>query len=101
MNTKIAYEYLTAYNPTINLLTTDICNLPLIIEEKKISKIDSLTEEVIEISRREWESFETSWNFQHHPLLCDTSRITFSFAKWYKLTEDQFNKLKVNYHSHH
>ena len=69
LNCKIAFEYLTAYNPTINLLTTDICNLPLIIDENAISTISDVVDNSIESYRMEWNAFETSWDFKRHPLV--------------------------------
>ena len=69
LNTKIAYEYLVAYNPTINLLTTDICNLPLVIEESCVEATNALVSEAISFSKTDWDSFETSWDFWKHPLV--------------------------------
>jgi hypothetical protein len=69
LNSKIAFEYLTAYNPTINLLTTDICNIPLLINEEMIEKIKMLVVENLTCTRADWDSFETSWDFKRHPLV--------------------------------
>ncbi|OGO91751.1 MAG: hypothetical protein A2Y17_13405 [Clostridiales bacterium GWF2_38_85] len=69
LNTKVAFQYLAAYNPTINLLTTDICNIPLFVIEEKIEDISDLTASCIAISRTDWDSFETSWDFKTHPLI--------------------------------
>ncbi len=69
LNTKIAYEYLVAYNPTINLLTTDICNLPLVIEETCVETANALVSDSISFSKTDWDAFETSWDFLKHPLV--------------------------------
>ena len=96
LNTKIAYEYLVAYNPTINLLTTDICNLPLIIHEELISKLDAMVNECIEFEKVDWDSFETSWDFQYHPLLRKVSTIAEAFDQWQNECDSRFNQLKTN-----
>ena len=96
LNTKIAYEYLVAYNPTINLLTTDICNLPLIIREELISKLDAMINECIEFEKIDWDSFETSWDFQHHPLLRKVPTIAEAFDQWKAECDNRFNQLKAN-----
>lgn len=89
LNTKIAYEYLTAYNPTINLLTTDICNLPIIMRDDKVNEIDYLVEDSIELNRADWDAFETSWDFDVHPFvkyansLWDATTIGATMNKFY------------------
>ena len=68
LNTKIAYDILNIYNPTINLLTSNICDLPLI---KGIS-IDRIVEDVKNnrsISKQDWDAHETSWDFERNELL--------------------------------
>lgn len=96
LNTKIAYEYLVAYNPTINLLTTDICNLPLIIHEELIAKLDAMVEECIKFEKIDWDSFETSWDFQEHPLLRKVSTIAEAFDQWGDECDSRYNQLKSN-----
>lgn len=96
LNTKIAFEYLVAYNPTINLLTTDICNLPLIVDESVIPLIDSLIDTSIDIAKADWDSFETSWDFKHHPLVRKVPTIVEAYDLWQAECDDRFNQLKAN-----
>lgn len=67
LNTKISLLLLTSFNPTINTLSTDICNLPLIKVNNDVINKD--TDENIERCKEDWDSFETSWNFKKHPLI--------------------------------
>ena len=69
LNTKIAFNYLSALNPTMNLLTTDICNLPLFISAKDLDNVSDMVEKCICESKEEWDAFETSWDFVEHPLV--------------------------------
>lgn len=69
LNTKIAYAILNIYNPTLNLLTSNICNLPLIINSNLNVRIDEKVKENISISKSDWDSHETSWDFETNPLL--------------------------------
>ena len=64
LNSKVAELALTAVNPTINLLPGDLGNIP-------VSNVDiiSISQDAIEISQNDWDSFETSWNFKLNPLL--------------------------------
>lgn len=116
LNTKIAFEYLTAYNPTINLLTTDICNLPLLISENFYQEISTLVDRCVSLSLQEWDSFETSWDFKAHPLAPlayerkeqlkarmhseerwkSVSLLSDRYERWELECENRFKRLKEN-----
>ncbi len=96
LNTKIAYEYLTAYNPTINLLTTDICNLPLYILDSNLDNVTEIVNSCISGSKEDWDSFETSWDFTRHPLVRDAATIAEAFAAWEAECDARFTQLKAN-----
>ncbi len=55
--------------PTLNYQCGDIANIPVIIDEAHRVEIESLAQENISISRADWDAFETSWDFQSHPLV--------------------------------
>lgn len=66
LNSCVAQKYLTAINATMHYLVGDISSLPIIIHtDTCVSKI---VEQNISISRADWDAFETSWDFQSHPL---------------------------------
>ena len=69
LNTKYSEILVNIFNPTLNLLTTDVGNIPFIINENNIGIIDELVEDNILIAKNDWDSFETSWDFKKHPLL--------------------------------
>ncbi|MCB2287641.1 BREX-1 system adenine-specific DNA-methyltransferase PglX [Clostridium algidicarnis] len=64
---KLSYEFLKMQNPTLNFQVGNIKKLPLIMEKSEF--IDTLTDENIYISKKDWDSFETSWDFKIYPLL--------------------------------
>lgn len=68
LNSKFVYDLLQVYNPTINYQVNDIRSLP--INEAIYSKeIKDIAKDNIFISRLDWDSHETSWDFQRNPLL--------------------------------
>ncbi len=69
LNTKPVYEFLKILAPTKNAQCGDIARIPVIIDESKRPRIEELAKENIEISRADWDSFETSWDFKRHPLV--------------------------------
>lgn len=54
-------------NPTMNYQAGNIKSLPVIFGNKE--KAERLAAENTEISKEDWDSFETSWDFRRHPLL--------------------------------
>lgn len=67
LNTKISQKILNLLNPTTNLLTTDVCNIPFI--HNSCDKISTLVSQNIFISKQDWDAHETSWDFETNPLL--------------------------------
>src|SRR5699024_1188983 len=69
MCSKLAYDFLKILNPTMNFQVRDVGNLPFIFSETHKPEADSLVQQNISISKTDWDSFETSWDFEIHPLL--------------------------------
>ena len=96
-NTIIASEILKLIAPTINFQAGDISRLPIIIEKDKKEIIENLVKMCIDISSNEWDSFEVSWDFKKHPLICyEADKVSVSFEIWSKECENHFNQLKAN-----
>ena len=71
LSTKIAYKLLIMINPTMAFQAGDIAKLPIIFPKQDSIKqtIDILTQQNIDISKEEWDSRETSWDFTKNELL--------------------------------
>ena len=96
-NTKVVMKILEIIAPTINYQCGDIANIPVILSDKECrQKIENKVECCINISRNDWDSFETSWDFQRHPLLRKVSTIAEAFTQWQTECDDRFNQLKAN-----
>ena len=67
LSSKVAIYLFNLINPTINFPSGYLESLPLIIQEKELVK--SLSKRCVEVSKTDWDSFETSWDFQQHPFL--------------------------------
>ena len=94
-NTKYATEVLAVIAPTINYQCGDIASIPVIIEEEE--KVKTIVDENIALSRLDWDSFETSWDFQCHPLVANHSELVSKrFDQWEKECEERFARLKTN-----
>lgn len=96
LNSKLSQTYLGLFNEGLNYNQGDIAKLPIVkseIEDKVCKKVM----ETVEISKAEWDSFETSWDFQKHPLISyAVDKVSTSFAMWSKECAERFNQLKAN-----
>ena len=68
-NSKVAFCVLKMIAPTINFQAGDISRIPVIISTAKGSCVQEKTEQCISLSKSDWDSFETSWDFKRHPLV--------------------------------
>ena len=94
LNSKLFSYVQKIVNPTINIQVKDVRIMPLIRENE--DAIKTIEEEIVDSSKTDWDSFETSWDFQHHPLLRKVSTIAEAFNQWQTECAERFNKLKAN-----
>lgn len=67
-NSAVGLYYLSILSPTLNYNVGDIANLPIICDESK-KQIIGHTENARNISQKDWDSYETSWDFKKSPLV--------------------------------
>ena len=67
LNTKLISEINKILNPTINLQIGDVIRLPFL--DVKSEEIETNVINSISISRQEWNSRETSWDFKQNELI--------------------------------
>ncbi|WP_282804111.1 BREX-1 system adenine-specific DNA-methyltransferase PglX [Clostridium tetani] len=97
LNSKVIVNILHYLNPTMNYQVNDIENIPLVDTNEHRKSIIQLVNLNVEISKNDWDSFETSWDFKIHPLLSfKENNIEQSFNNWAEFTDKQFNQLKAN-----
>lgn len=68
-NSKVINNTMKIIAPTLNYQIGDVAKVPIKFNETKKSKIESIVKNNIYISKQDWDSFETSWDFKKHPLL--------------------------------
>lgn len=60
---------LSAMSPTLNFEGGQISSVPVIIDNNKKGQVCNIADKNIELSKNDWDSFETSWDFKKHPLV--------------------------------
>ena len=108
MNTKIVDSLLKIINPTLNYGAGTVGNLPIIFPKQESVKqqIDTLTQECIEISKEDWDSRETSWDFRTHELvrilndefliLNEKPKLEMVYNRYCEYWSEKFYKLHAN-----
>lgn len=95
MNSKIASEIMTVLSPTLNFEVGNVAKIPLVVKDEEI--INEIAEECIDIERKEWNSYEISWGFQHHPLIIENvESIKSGFESWKDTCNKYIDKLIAN-----
>ena len=81
-------------NATFHTKIKDVQGMPFVIKSKET--VDVVVKNNINLSKYDWDSFETSWDFQYHPLLRAVTTIAEAFDQWRTECEERFNQLKAN-----
>ena len=81
LNTNIARYLLNLMNPTMNFSNGVVGNFPVIYTNPdNKNKIDSIVNKNISISKNDWDSYETSWDFKENPLIAQRDKISSGLA---------------------
>ena len=69
LNSSVCQEYLSLLNPSMTLQVADVKHVPFLLGQFDNRVIDCIVSSSITLSKLDWDSFETSWDFKRHPLL--------------------------------
>lgn len=113
LNSKVAMYLLSCLSMTMNYEVNNVGKLPFILEYK-LNEITEYVKEAIRLSKDDWDSFETSWDFESHPLvrlvsfsrveresdanhhIVDMNYIKEAFTNWSNECYLRFQNLKKN-----
>ena len=99
LNSIVGKTFL-AISPTINFQPGDVGKVPYIFSNECSTAIKSYVKENISLSKTDWDSFETSWDFERHPLLPTSTEsatlLSDCYQKWEQECNDRFTTLKQN-----
>ena len=93
LNTKVYSDFTKIINPTINLQVGDVLALPA--TEIKNEKFNNLVQQNISISKEEWDSRETSWDFNKLSLI-DEKDLKTAYENYCNYWRNNFVQLHKN-----
>ena len=109
LNSKFSQEIIALLNPTLNTNISDITAQPLYYGKlpEQEDMVINLVSQNIALSKADWDSFETSWDFTRHPFIkaitkypnmMDIGNIYLAecYDIWAGECEERFEKLKAN-----
>ena len=114
LNSKFTDRILEIISPTLDFNCGYIKKIPIAIDKDCVNVVDEIVKENIAESKKDWDSFETSWDFKTHPLvrcrsfppkevaedakhhIVDMNMIQEAFTNWSNECYLRFEKLKAN-----
>ncbi|MFR6448201.1 MAG: BREX-1 system adenine-specific DNA-methyltransferase PglX [Peptoniphilus grossensis] len=98
MGSKISDIFLTMLNPTMALQIGDFKNFPVLFNKSREDTILKLVDDSIEISKKDWDMNETSWDFKISPLISNKidGKIESAYESYKREVNERFEKLKAN-----
>ena len=96
MNSNVNNAFMKVVSPTLNFEVGHIKTLPVAVDESRKNLIESIARENISLSKSDWDSFEKSWDFQHHPLCQKGSRLQSAYETYKTEVNARFDQLKAN-----
>ncbi|WP_271398741.1 BREX-1 system adenine-specific DNA-methyltransferase PglX [Salinicoccus roseus] len=98
INSKVFSLFGKVTMSTMHFNSSEVSQQPYLEGEEK-EKIAWYVDQNIKIAKKDWDSFETSWNFSNHPLLnniIENDLISSSFYSWERETKKRINQMKNN-----
>lgn len=97
LNSKLSDVILPAINPTVSLVTSNIESIPLILADNYINTITSTLLNQVDISKKEWNSRETSWDFIQNELIKHKSQdLEETYDLYQQYWQNKFFQLHEN-----
>ena len=96
MNSKVTEYLLGIITQVMTIQLRDVQTIPVKYEQTHFPVCTSITYKNIEISRADWDSFETSWDFTRHPLVRGAGTVEEAFRQWEAECAERFTRLKAN-----
>ncbi|MCV6824873.1 MULTISPECIES: BREX-1 system adenine-specific DNA-methyltransferase PglX [Halocynthiibacter] len=90
LSSKLAARYIDVLNPTVTFQVGDIARIPY-----RNVDVDSVTQKLSNLSKSDWDAYETSWDFTTLPLLspdhrAETLAATYTTLRthWQSMTDE-------------
>ena len=91
----VANHFLSVLNSIVTFTTGSVSNIPFAYPQSIVPRVKEVAQSNVNHARKDWDSYETSWDFQRHPML-DCGNISDAYTAWKADCESRFLQLKAN-----
>ena len=92
LNSKVFFHIIGQLNPALAFHPGDVKKFPVI--HKEID--ESISKKNLKLSKKDWDSRETSWDFEQSPLLNESISLKEAYKKWQDNVTQDFFQLHEN-----
>ena len=110
VNSKVFDYIIMPMKSTVNFEVGQIGSIPVVFQNETVTNhVEKLAKYNVDLSKKEWDSFEYSWDFKTHPLVrlrtagsftwgddTPTMRIASAYKAWEIECDGRFAQLKAN-----
>ena len=102
LNSNVSRLLLQFISSTMDYKIGHLMALPYLIKSSGSTEVDRNVVDLISMSKTDWDSFETSWNFIQHPLLSKIDEhnrnwtVEAAYESWADEAQTRFDQLKAN-----
>ena len=114
LNSEVASYYMSFLSPTLDFNQGAMGKIPVLLDRDVFDSVEKTSEINCCLCKADWDSFETSWDFQRHPLLqyavftpqmvakeeangyLTMNGIADAYRHWEQVCNERFNQLKAN-----
>ncbi|MCL7762667.1 BREX-1 system adenine-specific DNA-methyltransferase PglX [Polaribacter sp. Z014] len=91
LNSKVFNFFLSIQSPTLDFSVGDVANVPF-----KQEDVNIFNDDFLQPSKKDWDSRETSWDFEQSPLLNKANTLESAYATWEEDVRKSFFQLHKN-----
>lgn len=97
LSTKLVHNFLMLLNPTLSFQSGNVASLPILFLKDKQMKegVEIKVSDLINISKQEWDSRETSWDFEKLGLI-EGNSLKEGYEQYCEYWKEQFFKMHSN-----
>lgn len=96
LNSVVGQYFLDALCPGYKYDTGAVGKTPVINEQNLLLKTEKISINNVSISKTDWDSRETSWDFEKSPLLNSSSSLAQAYETWEENVTNDFFQLHAN-----
>jgi type II restriction/modification system DNA methylase subunit YeeA len=94
LNSNVGNHILEILAPTLDFNQGPLSKFPYVKSEEELT--EELITTAIKLAKKDWDSRETSWDFEQSPLLNETNSLEQAYTKWQEDVTNDFFQLHTN-----